>query len=72
MKNSEFKSFSDRLKVSSSHKLFGNMLDLEGGIFLETPHKSASYRPLSKYLSELLTIQDNLPKASAKEFYLFI
>ena len=40
------------------------MLDLDAGIFDKFPNRSASDKPLSKYL---LSIQDNLLKASAKE-----
>ena len=58
---------SDRLKISASRILFGNMLDLDAGIFEKHPSRSASDKPLSKYMSNLLSIQDNLLKASAKE-----
>ena len=58
---------SDRLKISASQMLFGNMLDLDAGIFDKFPNRSASDKPLSKYMSDLLSIQDNLLKASAKE-----
>ena len=44
--------------------LLGNMLDLDAGIFDKFPSRSASDKPLSKYMSN---IQDNLLKASAKE-----
>ena len=44
-----------------------NMLDLDAGIFDKFPSRSASNKPLSKYMSNLLSIQDNLLKASAKE-----
>ena len=43
------------------------MLDLDAGIFDKFLSRSASDKPLSKYKSNLLSIQDNLPKASAKE-----
>ena len=49
--------------------LFGNMLDLDAGIFDKFPCRSASNKPLSKYMSNLLSIQDNLRKASAKELF---
>ena len=51
---------SDRLKRSASQMLFGNMLDLDEGIFDKFPSRSASDEPLSKYMSNLLSIQDNL------------
>ena len=47
--------------------LFGNMLDLDAGIFDKFPSRSASDKPLYKYMSNLLSIQDNLLKASDKE-----
>ena len=43
------------------------MLDLDAGIFDNFPSRSAQDKSLSKYMSDLLSIQDNLPKASAKE-----
>ena len=43
------------------------MLELDTGIFDKFPSRSASDKPLSKYMSNLLSIQDNLLKASAKE-----
>ena len=46
---------------------FANMLDLDAGIFEKIPNRSASNKPLSKYMSNLLSIQVNLLKASAKE-----
>ena len=58
---------SDRLKISASQMLFGNMLNLDKGIFTPISERSSSSKPLSKYMSDLLAIQDNLLKASAKE-----
>ena len=58
---------SDRLKISASQMLFGNMLDLDAGIFDKFSSRSASEKPLSKYMSNLQFIQDNLLKVSAKE-----
>ena len=46
--------------------LFGNMLDLDRGIFLKNP-KRLQYKSLSGYISKLLSMQDNLLKASAAE-----
>ena len=43
------------------------MLDLDAGIFDKFPSRSASDKPLSKYISDLLSIQDDLLKASSKE-----
>ena len=37
---------SDRLKISASQMLFGNMLDLDAGIFDKFPSRSASDIPL--------------------------
>ena len=43
------------------------MLDLDAGIFDKFLSRSASDKPLFQYMSNLLSIQDNLLKASAKE-----
>ena len=43
------------------------MLDLDAGIFDKFPSRSASAKSLSKNMSNLLSIQYNLLKASAKE-----
>ena len=59
---------SDMLKISVSQILFGNMLNLDKGIFTPISERSSSSKPLSKYMSYLLAIQDNLLKASAEEF----
>ena len=58
--------YSDRLKISSSQLLFGNMLNLDRGLFLPVSERS-NKKPLSKYMSDLLSIQDKLLKISAKE-----
>ena len=58
---------SDRLKISASQMLFGNMLNLDKGIFTPISERSSSSKPLSRYMSDLLAIQDNLLKASAEE-----
>ena len=47
--------------------LFGNMLNLDRGIFIKYPERLVQNKPLSNCMSELLSIQDNLLKASAKE-----
>ena len=47
--------------------LFGNMLNLDKGIFTPISELPSSSKPLSKYMSDLLAIQDNLLKASAEE-----
>ena len=59
--------YSDRLKISSSQLLFGNILNLDRGLFLPRQEQPVSNKPLSAYISKLLRIQDNLLKASAKE-----
>ena len=58
--------YSDRLKISASQMLFGNMLNLDRGIFVNIPDTKSEI-PLSKHLDSLLSIQDNLLKASATE-----
>ena len=58
---------SDRLRISASQMLFGNMLNLDKGLFLPKSEQLASPKPLSSYMSNLLSIQDNLLKDSAKE-----
>ena len=47
--------------------LFGNMLNLDKGIFIPKSERSSTSKPLSQYMSDLLAIQDNLLKASAEE-----
>ena len=59
--------YSDRLKISASQLLFGNMLNLDRGIFLPKEEQIPSVKPLSKYASRLLNMQTNLLNASAKE-----
>ena len=54
---------SDRLKISASQMLFGNMLNLDKGIFIPKSERSSVSKPLSQYMSDLLAIQDNLLKA---------
>ena len=58
---------SDRLKISASQMLFGNLLKLDRGIFLPIAERPPQSEPLSAYASKLLQIQDSLLKASAKE-----
>jgi transposase InsO family protein len=59
---------SDRLKISASELLFGNVLKLDRGIFLPPSERLAiESKPLSKYMSDFLKMQDSLLKASAKE-----
>jgi transposase InsO family protein len=59
---------SDRLKISSSQLLFGNVLKLDRGIFLPPAERNVTDdKPLSKRMSNLLKTQDSLLKASAKE-----
>ena len=54
---------SDSLKISVSQMLFGNMLNLDKGIFIPKSERSLASKPLSQYMSDLLAIQDNLLKA---------
>ena len=58
---------SDRLKISASQMLFGNMLNLDKGIFIPICERSSSSKELSQYMRDLLVIQDNLLKASTEE-----
>jgi hypothetical protein len=41
--------YSDRLKISSSQLLFGNMLKLDRGIFLPKEEQTSPVKPLSQY-----------------------
>ena len=47
--------------------LFGNMLNLDKGIFIPKLDRLSASKPLSQYMSNLLAIQDNLLKTSAEE-----
>ena len=58
---------SDSLKISAAQMLFGNMLNLDRGIFLPLEDMPVSIRPLSFYASEMLTMQKNLLEKSAAE-----
>ena len=59
---------SDRLKISASQLLFGNVLKLDRGIFLPPAERNVTDdKPFSKRMSNLLKTQDSLLKASAKE-----
>ena len=58
---------SDRLKISAAQTLFGNMLNLDRGIFLPLEERLVSIRPLSLYASEMLAMQKNLLEKSAAE-----
>ena len=61
-------SHNDRLKISASQLLFGNVLKLDRGIFLPPAKRNFSDdKPFSKRMSNLLKTQDSLLKASAKE-----
>ena len=62
-----YSNHSDRLKISASQMLFGNMLNLDKRIFIPQSERSLASKPLSQYMSDLLAIQDNLLKASAEE-----
>ena len=59
--------YSDRLKISSSQLLFGNMLKLDRGIFLPKEEQTSPVKSLSQYASKLIKMQTNLLQASAKE-----
>ena len=50
---------SDRL-ITAAQMLFGNMLNLDRGIFLPLEERPVSMRPLSLYASEMLAMQKNL------------
>ena len=60
--------YSDRLKISAADMLFGKIVKLDRGIFepLQTNLDHSDVR-LSTHMSKLLSVQDNLLKASAKE-----
>jgi hypothetical protein len=58
----------DRLKISAAELLFGNVLNLDRGIFLPPSDRLAiESKPLSKHMSDFLKMQDSLLKASTKE-----
>ena len=59
--------YSDRLKISAAQLLFGNIVNLDRGIFLPIDERPTISKPLSKHMSDMLSIQDSLLKASAKE-----
>ena len=60
--------YSDRLKISAADMLFGKIVKLDRGIFEPLQnHPTQSDVPLSTHMSKLLSVQDNLIKASAKE-----
>ena len=48
--------------------LFGNMLNLDRGIFL--PFEERPVSPLSLYASEMLAMQKNLLEKSAAELFI--
>jgi Chromo (CHRromatin Organisation MOdifier) domain len=61
-------SHSDRLKISAAELLFGNVLKLDRGTFLPPSERLAiESKPLPKYMSDFLKMQDSLLKSSAKE-----
>jgi Chromo (CHRromatin Organisation MOdifier) domain len=59
--------YSDRLKMSAADLLFRKIVNLDRGLFLPREERPVSTLPLSTHMSNLLNIQDNLLKASAKE-----
>jgi hypothetical protein len=58
--------YSDRLKISASQLLFGNIVNIDRGIFLPVDERPTKSKPLM-HMSDILQIQDSLLKASAKE-----
>ena len=59
---------SDRLKISASQLLLGNVLILDRGIFLPAAERLlVESKPLSRHMSKMLKMQDSLLKASAAE-----
>jgi hypothetical protein len=59
---------SDRLKISASQLLSGNVLNLDRGIFLPAAERLlVESKPLSRHMSQILKMQDSLLKASAAE-----
>ena len=63
---------SDRLNISAAQMLFGNMLNLDRGIFLPLEERPVSIRPLSLYASEMLAMQKNLLEKSAAALIYYI
>ena len=60
--------YSDRLKISAADMFFGKVVKLDRGIFEPLQNNlNHSDVPLSTHMSKLLSVQDNLLKASAKE-----
>ena len=47
---------SDRLQISASQMLFGNILNLYKGTFIPISERSSSSKPLSQFMSDLLAI----------------
>ena len=60
---------SDRLKISAAQMIFGNMLNLDRGIFLPFEERPVSIRPLSLYASEMVAMQKNSLEESAAELF---
>jgi hypothetical protein len=60
--------YTDRLKISAADMLFGKIVKLDRGIFKSLQRNlNHSDVPLSTHISKLLSVQDNLLQASAKE-----
>jgi hypothetical protein len=60
--------YSDRLEISAANMLFGKIVKLDRGIFEPLQnHPILRDVPLSTHMSKLLSVQDNLIKASVKE-----
>jgi transposase InsO family protein len=65
--DSDIFNYSDRLKISVAQLLFGNIVNLDLGIFLQLDERPSTSKPLSKHMSDILAVKDSLLKASAKE-----
>jgi hypothetical protein len=59
--------YSDRVKISAAQLHFGNIVNLDRGIFLRLDERPSSSKPLSNHMSDMLAMQNSLLEASAKE-----
>jgi transposase InsO family protein len=48
--------YSDRLKISASQLLFGNIVNLDRGIFLPVDERPTKSKPLTNHMSDMLQI----------------
>jgi hypothetical protein len=61
----------DRLKISASQLLYGNILNLDRGIFLPAAERLlVESKPLPRHMSQMLKMQD-MQNSFALIFYLF-